>query len=80
MVVGNQPSTSCTSDIMAEARFGEQMKCRIGHLSSFELGRSRGVIRIRGVVYSNLALRISSVVECTSVSVLHTFDSLPCKS
>lgn len=40
MVVGDQPSISCTSDIMAEARVGEQMKCKIGHFSSFELERS----------------------------------------
>jgi hypothetical protein len=48
-----------TADNMANARDGEQMKCKIFGLSNLVSSRSVGVSGIRGVIYSNLVLQMN---------------------
>lgn len=54
MVKGFHCVSSCTSDIIAAALVGEQMKCSVEGRQSFVFTKSRGVILILGVRYANL--------------------------
>lgn len=56
MVVGDQPSTSLTSETIVRALVGEQMKCRVWGRPSTVPSRSRGVNLTRGVRYLNLII------------------------
>ena len=55
IVMGFQSDTACTSDIICDARLGEQMKCNVFGLSSFDPRRSSGVNLCLGVRYLNLS-------------------------
>ena len=56
MVNGDHPSTSLTSEIIARALVGEQIKCSVLGRSNAVPFRSRGVSLIRGTRYMNLII------------------------
>ena len=62
-VVGCHASWSFTSEMMAAARVGEHMKWRIRGRDSLVSAKSRGVIRKRGVRYSNLPMSQSVSID-----------------
>ncbi len=70
MVIGSQPSTGLTSESIADAREGEQMKCRQVGLSKGVLVRSEGVMRTRGVRYLNLHRKIEIIAHMSELDML----------
>lgn len=54
--------------MIADARVGEHMKCNIFALSNSVPVKSFGDIRIRGVVYSNLAFLLPKTRQITGTA------------